>query len=140
MKARHLGNCFEDKVLTFWLLFRSSDEFILPIVRHCTAHGCSNRSNKVGWENLSWHRHHSKPRFCHMARAGTTEHLNMLFFGKICVWRYCMFPHTICLSSLLSLLIMTQNASLPCAFTWKLLKCRLDCNNCYYNTAFALDV
>ena len=24
---------------------------ILPIVRHCTAYGCSNRSNKVRWEN-----------------------------------------------------------------------------------------
>ena len=36
----------------FWL--------ILPIVRHCTAYGCSNRSNKVRWENLSWHKHRSK--------------------------------------------------------------------------------
>ena len=53
-----------------------------------TAYGCSNRSNKVGWENLSWHKHRSKHRFCYMAKAGTTEHLNMLFFGKICVWRY----------------------------------------------------
>ena len=88
MKARHLGHCFEEKVLTFWLLFRSSAEFILPNVRHCTAYGCSNRSNKVGWENLAWHKHRSKHRFCHMARAGTTEHLNMLFFRKICVWRY----------------------------------------------------
>ena len=63
----------------FWL--------ILPIVRHCTAYGCSNRSNKVGWENLSWHTHRAKHRFCYMARPGTTEHLNMLF-GKMCVWRY----------------------------------------------------
>ena len=23
-----------------------------------------------------------------MARTGTTEHLNMLFFRKICIWRY----------------------------------------------------
>ena len=83
----------------FWL--------ISPIVRHCTAYGGSNRSKEVRWENLLWHKHHSKHRLCHMARAGTSEHLNMLFFGK----KYAfggMFPRIICLSSLLSLLIMTQ--------------------------------
>ena len=36
----------------FWL--------ILLMMRHCTAYGCSNRSNKVEWENLSWHKHRSK--------------------------------------------------------------------------------
>ena len=52
------------------------------MMRHGTAYGCSNRSNKVGWENLSRHKHRSKHRSCYMARAGTTEHLNMFFFGK----------------------------------------------------------
>ena len=89
----------------FWL--------ILPIVRHCTAYGCSNRSNKVGWENLSWHKH----RFCYMARAGTTEHLNMLFFGKICVWRY-VSPYYL-LEFTTFAVDHDPNASLPCAFTWK---------------------
>ena len=64
--------------LYFWL--------ILPIVRHCTAYGCSNWSNKVGCENLSCHfKHHSKHRLCYMVRAGTTEHLNILSFGKMCL-------------------------------------------------------
>ena len=56
-----------------------------------------------------------------MVRAGTTEHLNMLFFGKICVWRYV---------SLYYLLEFTTfavdhdpNASLSCAFIWKPLNC-----------------
>ena len=35
----------------FWL--------VLPMIRHCTAYGCANRSNKVGWENLSWHKQRS---------------------------------------------------------------------------------
>ena len=82
----------------FWL--------ILLIVRHCTAYGCSNGSNKVGWETLSWHKYRSKHCFCYMSKEGTAEHLNMLFFGKICVWRY--IPRTVYLRSLLLLLIMTQ--------------------------------
>ena len=108
MKARHLGHRFEEKVFKcikysnilailsyFWL--------ILLMMRHCTAYGCSTQSNKVGWENLSWHKH----RFCYMARAGSTEHLNTCSSSE----KYAfggMFPCTICLSSLLSLLIVTQ--------------------------------
>ena len=70
------------------ILKRTCFWIILSMMRHYTAYGCSNQSNKVGWENLSWHKHRSKHRFCYMVRAGTTEHLNMLFFGKICNWRY----------------------------------------------------
>ena len=95
-----IESVYVSSILTFWLL-------ILSMMRHCTAYGCSNRGNKEGWENLLWHKHRSKYCSCYMARAGTTEHLNMLFFGK----KYAfggMFPRTICLSSLLSLLIMTQ--------------------------------
>ena len=86
----------------FWL--------ILPMMRHCTAYGCSNRSNKVGWENLSWHKHRSKHRFCYMARASTTEHLNMLFFGKICVSPYYL------LETLTFAVDHDPNASLSCTF------------------------
>ena len=42
-----------------------------------------------------------------MARARTTEHLNMLFFGKNIRLEVC-FPVLFALSSLLLLLIMTQ--------------------------------
>ena len=96
----------------FWL--------IILIVRHCTAYGCSNWSNKVGWENLSWHKH----RFCYMARAGTTEHLNM-FFG----WRY-VSPYYL-LEFTTFAVDHDPNASLSCAFTSKPLNCRLNHNNCY---------
>ena len=125
-RLSHLGHRFEETVfmyqvfvlailLYFWL--------ILPTARHCTAYGCSNRSNKVGWENLSWHKH----RFCYMARAGTTEHLNMLF-GKICVWRY-VSPYYL-LEFTTFAVDHDPNASLSCAFTRKPLNCRLNCNNC----------
>ena len=98
-------------------------------MRHCTAYGCSNRSNKVEWENLSWRKHRSKHRFCYMARAGTTEHLNMLFFGKICVWRY-VSPYYL-LEFTTFAVDHDPNTSLSCVFTWKPLNCRLNCNNCY---------
>ena len=105
--------------LTFWLFCRTSDSSLIPIVRHCTAYGSSNRSNKVGCENLSWHKH----RFCYMARAGTTEHLNMLFFGYVSQYYLLEFT-TFAVGH-------DPNASLSCAFTWKPLNCRLNCNNCY---------
>ena len=47
-----------------------------------------------------------------------------------------MFPRTICLSSLLSLLSMTQTPHLLCDFTWKPLNCRLICNNCYSKPSY----
>ena len=85
VKARHLGHRFEEKVFMYQVLaILSYFWLILPIVRHCTAYGCSNQSNKVGWENI-W----------------TCSSLEKYAFGG-------MLPHTICLSSLLSLLIMTQ--------------------------------
>ena len=93
---------------------------------HCRAYGCSNRSNKVGCENVSWHKH----RFCYMARAATTEHLNMLF-GKICVWRY-VSPYYL-LEFTTFAVDHDPNASLSCAFTWKPLKCRLNCKDSGYN-------
>ena len=110
----------------FWL--------ILPMMRHCTAYGCSNRSNKVGWENLSWHKHRSKHRFCCMARAGTTEHLNMLFFGKYAFGG--MFPRTICFEFTTFAVDHDPNASLSCPFTWKPLNCRLNCNKCYSTSLY----
>ena len=82
-----------------------------------------------------------------MARADTTGYLK--HFDKICVcsrrkfsnfplvWKY-VFPRTVCLSSLLSLLIADailkyrSNASLSRAFTRKPLNCRADRNNWYY--------
>ena len=74
-------------------------------------------------------KHRSKHPFCYMARAGTTKHLNMLFGGKIYVWRY-VSPYY-----LLEFTTFADdhdpNASLSCAFTWKPLNCRLNCNNCY---------
>ena len=105
----------------FWLVLR--------MMRHCTAYGCFIRNNKVGWENLSWYKHHSKYRFCYMARAGTTEHLNMLFFGKICVWRYVSLYYLLEITTFA--VDHDPNASLSCTFTWKPLNCRLNCNNCY---------
>ena len=105
----------------FWL--------ISPIVRHCTAYGGSNRSKEVRWENLSWHKHRSKHRLCHMARAGTSEHLNMLFFGKkICVWRY-VSPYYL-LEFTTFAVDHDPNASF--SYTWKPLNCRLKRNKCYY--------
>ena len=92
--------------------------FILLMMRHCTAYGCSNRSNKVGCENLSWHKHSSEHRFCYMARAGTTEHLSMLFFGKMCL-EVC-FP------------VLFAWVHYFCCWSWKPLNCRLNCNNCYF--------
>ena len=97
------------------------------MMRHCTAYGCSNQRNKVGWENLLWHKRRSKHRFCYVARAGTTEHLNTLFFGKICVWSY-VSPYYL-LEFTTFAVDHDPNASLSCAF--KLLNCRLKCNNCY---------
>ena len=95
-------------------------------MRHCTVYGCSNRSNKVGWENLSWHTHRAKHRFCYMARPGTTEHLNMLF-----IWRY-VSPYYL-LEFTTFAVDHDPNASLSCAFAWKPLNCRLNCNNCYWS-------
>ena len=66
-----------------------------------------------------------------MARAGTTEHLNMLFFGKICVWRY-VSPYYL-LEFTIFAVDHNPNASLSCAFTSALShppNCRLNCNNC----------
>ena len=103
----------------FWL--------ILPIVKHCTAYGCSKRSNKV--ENLSWPKHRSKHRFCYMARAGTTEHLNMLFCGKMCVWR-CVSPYYLLEFNTFAV-DLDPDTSISCAVTWKSLNCRLKRNNYY---------
>ena len=119
---------YVSSILTF-LAILSYFWLILPIVRHCTAYGCSSRSNKVGCENLSWHKHCSKHRFCYIARAGTTEHLSMVFFGKICVWRYVSQYYL--LEFTIFAVDHDPNASLSCAFKWKQLNCRLNCNNCY---------
>ena len=75
-------------------------------------------------------KHRSKHRFCYMARAGTTKHLNMLFFGKIYVWRY-VSPFYL-LEFTTFAVDHDPNASLSCAFTWKPLNCRLNYNNCYF--------
>ena len=45
------------------------------------------RHSKCTLTHKRYCKHRSKHRFCYMARTGTTEHLNMLFFGKKCVWR-----------------------------------------------------
>ena len=128
-------NVYVSSILTFWLFCRTSDLFY-RWWGIGTAYGCSNRSNKVGWEKLSWHKHRSKHRFCYMARAGTTEHLNMLFFGKIYVWRY-VSPHYL-LEFTTSAVDHDPNASLPCDFTWKPLNCRLNCKYCYWMKASLL--
>ena len=58
------------------------------------------------------------------------EHLNMLFFGKICIWRYAS-PYYL-LEFTTFAVDHDPNASLSCTFTWKPLNCRLNCNiNCY---------
>ena len=62
-----------------------------------------------------------------MARADITEHLNMLFLGKICVWRY-VYPHYLLEITTFSV-DHDPNTSLSCAFTWKPLNYRLNCNN-----------
>ena len=118
-------------ILTFWGIL-GYFWLILAIVRDCTAYGCSNRSNKLEWENLSWHKHHSEHRFCYVARVGSTEHLNMLYFGKIHVWRY-VSPYYL-LEFTNVAVDHDPNASLSCAFTWKSLNCGLNCNNCYSMT------
>ena len=80
-------------------------------------------------------KHCSKHRFCYMAKAGTTEHLNMLFFGKkICIWRY-VSPYYL-LDFTTFAVDHDPNASLSCAFTCKPLNCRLNCNKCYSKMLF----
>ena len=96
---------------------------ILPMMRHCTAYGCSNWSNKVGWENLSWHKH----RFCYMHH-WTFEHVQNAFQG--------IFPRTICFEFTTLAVDHDPNASLSCPFTWKPLNCRLNCNKCYSTSLY----
>ena len=55
--------------------------------------------------------------------------LNMLFFRKICVWRY-VSPYYL-LEFTTFAVDHDPNASLSCTFTRKPLNCRLNCNNCY---------
>ena len=107
----------------FWL--------ILPMMRHCTAYGCSNRSTR--WDgNLSWHKYCSKHRFCCMARAGTTKHLNMLFFGKSMHLEVLyVFPYVLVEFTTFAI-DHDPNTSLSCAVTMKPLNYRLNCNNCYW--------
>ena len=83
-----------NSILMFWQFCRTSDSFYQY---YCEAilHSLMDAPTEVTWWDARsiMHKHRSKHCFCYMARAGTTEHLNMLSFGKICVWRYVISPY-----------------------------------------------
>ena len=100
----------------FWL--------ILPMMRHCTAYGAPTEVTR--WDGRTYH------GISIALRADTTEHLNMLFFRKICVWRYASPYYLLDWVHYCTFAVdQDPNASLSCTFTWKLLNCRLNHNNCY---------
>ena len=122
---------YVSSILTFWAILLYF-WLILLIVRYCTTYGCSNRSNKVGWENLLWHKHRSKHHF----------QINVIWRGQapLNIWicssweKYAfggMFPPYYLLEFTIFTVDHDPNASLSCTFTWKLLNCGLNCNNCY---------
>ena len=101
---------------------------VLRMMRHYTAYGCSNWSNKVGWENLCWHEQ------CALSIAfviwrGQTPH--WIFEHALLQKKYAYVSPYYWLEITTFAVDHDPNASLSCTFTWKPLNCRLNCNNCY---------
>ena len=105
-------------ILTFWLFYRASGSFYW-------LWGIAQLDAPT--EVTRWHgRTYRVIAFVNMARAGATEHLNMLFpkyaFGGVSPCYLLEFT-TFAVDH-------DPNASLSCTFTWKPLNFRL---NCYWN-------
>ena len=119
---------YVSSILAFWLFFRTSDS---SYRWWGIAQPMDVPTEVTRWNGRTYRgiKHRSKHRFCYMARAGTNEHWNMLFFGKICIWRY-VSPYYLLKFTTVAV-DHDPNASLSCALTWKPLNCRLNSYNCY---------